>query len=128
MRMEGVSDAGREIIVAGRGAEARHVKIDFVQVAAQFLQQALNVFFRFGVMNELGLELFENGGVFLDRQLELRGLRIERSKSLDAQFMRQLAQRLRFRARGKDAERAIEKTAATGVVGKGRVKINSVHS
>src|ERR1700676_3079417 len=98
--MERVGDSRREVLVTGRGPQARHVEVGFLDIAAALLENPLDQRFRTWMMNEPGLEHGQDLRILLGGHVVLRGLRVQRTECLAYQLAGQLNERERTGTRG----------------------------
>ena len=126
MRVEGIGDSGREIVVRRRGAFG-HIEIRPVEIAAKLLQQCLDALLRGGVVDEPRLEVGKQLGEFVDGHLVLRGLWIQRPERLGDQLTGELDERQRRGSRGVHEQLTFVELLAPRLVVHWAVRIDCVH-
>ena len=117
MWVEGVGESSGQVVVAGRRAHSRHVEVGFLQVTSCVEKNLLDVLLGIGMMNELRLELPQDGRVLLGGHVILRQLRVERAEGIPNQATCVLDERPRSGGRGVDEQLAVVDLSTTLVIG-----------
>jgi hypothetical protein len=115
--MKGVGDLGCEEIGRICRSHPQHVEIEFVKIYAEFRHDARDQTLAFGVVNELRLQLGQEGGGLFRRQMPLDLARVVRRESLQEQGAAKVAQLMACRCRGKDKDVSGIKSAAPFFIG-----------
>src|SRR6267142_3488620 len=128
MRVKRVSDTGAQVIIAGRGSQARHVEIGLQRVASQSLKNSRQQALALGMMDKAGFQRGEQLRKLVHRHLVLGQLRIELPKGLREHLMCEPGKRQRLCGRRIHEQVAPVDVLTPLVIAQARVVVDVYHA
>jgi hypothetical protein len=125
--MPSIGNALGQVVVARRAAQLGYLVVGLAEVTTALFENGAEVLLGFGMMNESGLELLQDLGVFLDRKMELRRLGVERRKGLLHELLRKSRKCERAFPRRKYDELSLVEALPPLLIRKRRIEINRSH-